>query len=147
MLLKAFIKSLFIYSLFSAIRMVSSTYLRLLIFLPAILIPVCASSSLAFHMMYSAGCKISRVTIYSLDVPLSQFWASPLFHIWFWPLLLDLHHSKLFLNYQKTNFANKHNKKLKTIWVLNGNSFNTQVDQFIACPNVLLTESLMYVKC
>ena len=32
----------------------SSVYLRLLIFLPAILIPACASSSLAFHMMYSA---------------------------------------------------------------------------------------------
>ena len=29
-------------------------YLRLLIFLPAILIPACASSSPAFHMMYSA---------------------------------------------------------------------------------------------
>ena len=28
-------------------------YLRLLIFLLAILIPACASSSLAFHMMYS----------------------------------------------------------------------------------------------
>ena len=38
----------------SAIRMVSSAYLRLLIFLPAILIPACASSSPAFHMMYSA---------------------------------------------------------------------------------------------
>ena len=34
--------------------MVSSAYLRLLIFLPAILIPACASSSPAFHMMYSA---------------------------------------------------------------------------------------------
>ena len=33
---------------------VSSAYLRLLTFLPAILIPVCASSSPAFHMMYSA---------------------------------------------------------------------------------------------
>ena len=31
-----------------------SAYLRLLIFLPAILISVCASSSLAFHMMHSA---------------------------------------------------------------------------------------------
>ena len=38
----------------SAIRVLSSVYLRLLIFLPAILIPACASSSLAFHMMYSA---------------------------------------------------------------------------------------------
>ena len=34
--------------------MVSSPYLRLLIFLPAILISACDSSSLAFHMMYSA---------------------------------------------------------------------------------------------
>ena len=34
--------------------MVSSAYLRLLIFLPAILIPACASSSPAFCMMYSA---------------------------------------------------------------------------------------------
>ena len=32
----------------------SSAYLRLLMFLPAILIPACASSSLAFCMMYSA---------------------------------------------------------------------------------------------
>ena len=31
-----------------------SAYLRLLIFLPAILIPACASSSPAFHIMYSA---------------------------------------------------------------------------------------------
>ena len=41
-------------SLLSAIRVVSSAYLRLLIFLPTILIPACASSSLAFLMMYSA---------------------------------------------------------------------------------------------
>ena len=40
-----FIKRLFSYSSLSAIRMVSSAYLRLLIFLPAIMIPVCASSS------------------------------------------------------------------------------------------------------
>ena len=38
----------------SAIRVVSSEYLRLLIFLPAIMIPACASSSLAFHMIYTA---------------------------------------------------------------------------------------------
>ena len=41
-------------SLFSAIRVVSSAYLRLLIFLLSILIPACASSSPAFLMMYSA---------------------------------------------------------------------------------------------
>ena len=48
-----FIKRLF-NSLLSAIRVVSSAYLRLLIFLPAILIPVCASSSPEFLVMYSA---------------------------------------------------------------------------------------------
>ena len=48
------IKRLFRSSSLSAIGMVSSAYLRLLIFLPAILIPACASSRLAFHMMYSA---------------------------------------------------------------------------------------------
>ena len=48
-----FIKRLFSSSL-STIRVVSSAYLRILIFIPAILIPACASSSLAFHMMYSA---------------------------------------------------------------------------------------------
>ena len=36
------------------IRVVSSVHLRLLIFLPAILIPACASSSPEFCMMYSA---------------------------------------------------------------------------------------------
>ena len=52
-----FIKRLFSSSSLSAIRVVSSAYLRLLIFLPAILISVCASSSLAFHMMYFACIK------------------------------------------------------------------------------------------
>ena len=48
------IKKLFGSPLLSAIRVVSSAYLRLLIFLLAILIPACASSSLAFCMMYCA---------------------------------------------------------------------------------------------
>ena len=47
----------------SAIRVVSSAYLRLLIFLLAILIPACASSSLTFHMMYSAG--LEKVSFHS----------------------------------------------------------------------------------
>ena len=47
-------KRLLRYSSFSAIKVVSSAYLRLLIFLPAILIPACASSSPAFRMIYSA---------------------------------------------------------------------------------------------
>ena len=49
-----FIKRFFSFSSLSAIRVVSSAYLRLLIFLPAILISACASSSPAFLVMYSA---------------------------------------------------------------------------------------------
>ena len=49
-----FIKRLYSSSLLPAIRVVSPAYLRLLIFLPAILIPACASSSPAFLMMYAA---------------------------------------------------------------------------------------------
>ena len=43
----------------SAIKMVSSAYLRLLIFLPPILIPAYNSSSPAFLMMCSA-CKLNK---------------------------------------------------------------------------------------
>ena len=49
-----FIKRLFSSSSLSAITVVSSAYLRLLILLPPILIPACSSSSPAFLMMYSA---------------------------------------------------------------------------------------------
>ena len=48
-----YIKRLFSSS-YSAIRVVLSAYLRLLVFLPAILIPACVSSSRALCMMYSA---------------------------------------------------------------------------------------------
>ena len=49
-----FIKRLYSSSSLSAIRVLSSAYLKLLIFLPAILIPAYASSSPAFCRMYSA---------------------------------------------------------------------------------------------
>ena len=78
-----FIKRLFSSSLLSAIREVSSAYLRLLIFLLAVLIPACASSSLAFCLIYSAYKLNNRVTIYSLDVLLSRFGTSLLFHVQF----------------------------------------------------------------
>ena len=48
------IKRLFSSSSLSAIRVVSSAYLRLVTHLMAILIPASASSSLAFHMICSA---------------------------------------------------------------------------------------------
>ena len=69
-----FIKRLFSSSSLSAIRVVSSAYLRLLIFLPAILIPACASSSPAFLMMYSAY-KLNKQGDYI------QPWRTP-FPIW-----------------------------------------------------------------
>ena len=49
-----FMKRLFCSSSLSAIKVVLSAYLRLLIFLLAILIPTCASFSPAFLTMYSA---------------------------------------------------------------------------------------------
>ena len=51
-----FIKMLLSFSLLSAIRVVSSAYMRLLIFLLDILIPACNSMSciMEFHMMYSS---------------------------------------------------------------------------------------------
>ena len=54
-----FIKRLFSSSLLSAVKVVLSAYLRLLIFLLEILIPSCTSSSPAFHMMFSA-CKLNK---------------------------------------------------------------------------------------
>ena len=49
-----FIKRLYSSSSLSAIRVASSAYQKLLISLLAILIPACASPSLAFHMIYFA---------------------------------------------------------------------------------------------
>ena len=69
-----FIKRLFCSSSLSAIRVVSSAYLRLLIFLPAILIPTCASSSPAFLLMYSAY-KLNKQGNHI------QLWRTP-FPIW-----------------------------------------------------------------
>ena len=54
-----FIKRLVSSSSLCAVRVVSSAYLRLLIFLPTIWIPACASSSPAFLMMYSA-CMLNK---------------------------------------------------------------------------------------
>ena len=50
-----FIKRLFNSSLLSAMRVVSSAYLKFSLFLLAILLPACASSNPAFRMMFSAG--------------------------------------------------------------------------------------------
>ena len=62
-----FIKRLFSFSLLSAIRMISSAYLRLLMFLLASLISACVSSSLAFHVMYSAKPATQEGLPWSLD--------------------------------------------------------------------------------
>ena len=67
-----FIKRLLSSSSLSAIRVVSSAYLRLLIFLPAILILACASSSLAYN--YSSTTWQSN---YSLGLSLSVFFVEP----------------------------------------------------------------------
>ena len=67
-----FIKRLFSFSSLYAIRVVSSAYLRLLIFLPALLILAYNSSSLAFRMMYPAY-KLNKQddNIWSCHIPFS----------------------------------------------------------------------------
>jgi len=81
----------FNYSSLSAIRVVSSSYLRLLIFLPEILILACAFSSLAFRMMYSAY-KLNKQSDYIQPwCTLYQFESSLTLNIRFSLLLLDLH--------------------------------------------------------
>ena len=69
-----FIKGLFSSSLLSAMKVASSAYVKLFIFLLVILIPACASSSLAFHMMYSAY-KLNK---HSVNI---QRWCTP-FPVW-----------------------------------------------------------------
>ena len=67
-----FINRLFSSSSLSAIRVVSSAHLKLLIFLPAILIPACASSSPAFLMMYSAAAAKSLQSCPTLCNPIDS---------------------------------------------------------------------------
>ena len=79
-----FIRRLFSFSSLSAIRVVSSAYLRLLIFLPAILIPACDSSRLAFHMMYFGAsgkglrfyrkCKRHKFDLWVRKIPWRRAW-------------------------------------------------------------------------
>ena len=85
------IKRLFSYSSLFAIRVVSSAYLRWLIFLLAILIPACSQSRLAFCMMDSAY-KLNKLgdNIQSWLTPClicNQF----VFHVQFELMLPDLH--------------------------------------------------------
>ena len=68
------IKRFFSSSSLSTIRVASSAYLRLLIFLSAVLILACNSSSPAFHMMCSVYKLNKQVTVNSLVVLLSQSW-------------------------------------------------------------------------
>ena len=75
-----FNKRLFSSSLLSAMRVLSCAYLRILMFLPANMIPAVLYP--AWHFSWCT-LHITRVTIYSLDAPLSPFWTSFLFHVWF----------------------------------------------------------------
>ena len=94
-----FIKRLFSSSSLSAIKVGSSAYLRLLIFLPAILIPACASSSLAFHMMYSAY-KLNK------QGDNTQPWHNP-FPIWNQSVVPCIYHS--LCSRRTDNSKRKHN--------------------------------------
>ena len=86
-----FIKRLFSSSSLSAIRVVSSAYRGYWYFsqqswFQLVLHPAWHFAWCLLHISY-----ISRVKIYSLDVLFSRFATSPLFHVQFSLLLLDLH--------------------------------------------------------
>ena len=70
--------------------MVSSAYLRLLIFFPEILIPAYASSSPVFFMMYSAYKLNKQGDNIVLTYPF-PIWNQSVFHVQVQLLLLDLH--------------------------------------------------------
>ena len=92
-----FIKRLFSSSLLSARIVVSSAYLRLLIFLLAILIPTYDSSSPAFHMIYSA-CKLNKQGEHI------QPWRTP-FPIWNQSIVPYLPRSSFKCHFQKLHFT------------------------------------------
>ena len=69
-----FINRLFSSSSLFALRVVSSAYLRLLIFFPAILIPACASSSPAFLMMYSASPRTKLMEVMEFQLSYFKSW-------------------------------------------------------------------------
>ena len=77
-----FIMRLFNSSLLSAIRVVLCIYLKLLIFLPQILIQL-----VFYPVKHFAWCtlhlKQARWQLQTLDLLLYQFGTSPLFHVWF----------------------------------------------------------------
>ena len=79
-----FIKKLFSSCLLSAIRVVSSAYLKLLIYLsqqPWFQFVLRPAQHFSWCTLYITW--VSRVTVYSLDIFLSQFGTSPLFHVQF----------------------------------------------------------------
>ena len=86
------IKRLFNSSLLSAIRVVSSTYLRLFLFFPPILILACNLSSPAFLKMCSVyRLNKQQMTADNPVILVSQSWTNQLFHTKFYLLLLDPH--------------------------------------------------------
>ena len=93
--LSSFIKRLYSSSLLSVVRVVSSAYLRLLIFLPAILIPARDSSSPAFLMMYSAY-KLNKqgdnIQPRCTPFPIwnQSFFSCPVLTVAFWPAYRSL---------------------------------------------------------
>ena len=103
------LKGIFSFSLLSAIRVVSSEYLRLLIFLLEVLILACDSSSPAFHMIYSAY-KVNKQgdNIYSLSYAFPNFEPGQ---------IRNYSMSQIFLN--KSGFhlswANSHSENFKSL--------------------------------
>ena len=76
--------------LHSVIRVVSSAYLRCWYFSPQSWFQLVLHPAQHFTW-YTLHVSLSGVTIYRIDVLISQFWTSSFFHVWCWLLILNLH--------------------------------------------------------
>ena len=94
-----FIKRFFSSSSLYVLRVVSSAYLRLLIFLPAILIPVSASSSRAFSLntKYSAFNSLDLLSHTAIKPSNSQNFPGHRFPLWPFSLITASHQSAHYL--------------------------------------------------
>ena len=116
-------------SFFSAFRVVSSAYQWLLIFLLEILIPACDFSSLAFHMIHSPYKLNKQGDTYSLDILISQFWISPLFHVWFCSFLIYVRFPRSQVRWSSISICFRMFHSL--LWSTQSKAFLNEVNAFL----------------
>ena len=132
-----FIKRLFSSSSLSATRVVSSAYLRLLIFLPAILIPGWASSSPEFLMLYKQGDDIQP---WCIPFPIwnQSVFPCPVLTVASWPAYRFLKKQvRWSVSEFSTVYWDPHSQRLVIV-------NKTEIDVLSVPPNVLCSREKYY---